>query len=293
MYPCKRLDGTICQPCQHLTIKLETQSQQFGTINILLDQPLPDEDLALLTLIGSQISEIVSNAWLRLKLAEKESARQALLSALVKAQEDERARLAHELHDGAGQTLTSLLLRLKSLEKKAPDEKFRLAILNVCDTFSETIETVREISHQLRPVILEELGLETALKSLLHQMATQIGLEVDFDYQLPDEMISDDLEATLYRVVQEALTNITRHARASRIRLQLLADEEALHLYIEDNGVGFDPEQEALRDGRGRFGLLGMQERVEVLGGSFEVFTAPEQGTCITVLVPWILAGIA
>jgi len=129
--------------------------------------------LDLLKAIGTQISESVANAWLRLKLREQELARQALLESLVQAQEEERVRLARELHDGAGQMLTSLLVRIKTLEKESSLPEIRQGLYSLFDLTAETINQVRDLSYRLRPVALEEFGLAVALRVLVEEIAAE------------------------------------------------------------------------------------------------------------------------
>ena len=159
--PCERLSRLVGESELenfHITIPLAVRGQRFGLINLLCTEGTKptENDIETLTTIGAQVSEIVANAWLHASLKEKEAARQALLSALVNAQENEQARLARELHDDAGQSLTSLLVRLKTLEKRATSADLRDSVAELCNTTSETIEKVRGISHRLRPAALEE-----------------------------------------------------------------------------------------------------------------------------------------
>lgn len=273
---------------KHATLKLEAREHKFGIVNLLCDDLCApsEDDLELLTLLGVQISEIVANAWLLLKLSEKEVARQALLKALVKAQEDERSLLARELHDGAGQNLTSLLVRLKTLEKQIPEENDLGMISDLCDNVSETIEYIRRLSYQLRPIVLEEFGLEIALQTLIEDMAENAGLETEYHCNLKDQQLSYEAETTLYRIAQESITNVVRHAQAKHLKVELLLMPTAISLEIEDDGQGFDADSEEYADGRQRLGLLSMQERLEVLGGSLDVYSAPKEGTSVRARVP-------
>jgi signal transduction histidine kinase len=262
---------------------LEASEQQFGVINLLCDpnRKLNDEDLELLATLGSQISEIVANAWLQLKLSDKELAQQALLAALVRAQESERTRIAHELHDEAGQMLTSLLVRLKILEKRIDQNELKTTINDLCEITSDTIEYLRELSHRLRPIALEEYGLQEALEMMLGEVGQQTGLEIHYISNLDDRKIPHEIETVVYRVAQESMTNVIRHAQAQTVRVILNVSEACVQLRVEDDGRGFDPDQVDISDGRQRLGLLGIKERVEVLGGSFEVYSTPGQGTII------------
>ncbi len=273
---------------KHLTIPLIAREQQFGIINLLCDDDIdiPPEDMELLSSIGSQISEIVANAWLQIKLIEKETARQILLESLVQAQEEERARLARELHDGAGQTLTSLLVRLKTMEKKSPTIELQRELTNMQDIVSETIEQVRELAYRLRPVVLDEFGLSRALESLALEMTKGISIQVTNEFSVQDITIPTEIEVVLYRIAQEGLTNIIRHSKASSIKLVLCHEQKGVKMSIEDNGIGFDPSRLSIGNGQRHLGLISMRERAEILGGTLEVYTAPGKGTTVDVRIP-------
>jgi signal transduction histidine kinase len=272
----------------HLTIPLEARGQMLGVINLLCteDTVLSRDDMDLLTSIGAQVSEIVANAWLRLKLKEKELARQALLESLVRAQEEERRRLARELHDGAGQTLTSLLVQLKTLEKKNSSSDLAPALEGMQEIVSQTIEQIRTLSYRLRPAALEEFGLSTALETLMQEAAQNSGLKVSCECTLGDYKLQEEVEVTLYRITQEGLTNVLRHASATEVRLEVKSVEDGIQLCIEDNGVGFDPAHLPGKPSKRHLGLVSIRERAEMLGGTLDVYTAPHKGTTIQVFIP-------
>ena len=272
----------------HVTVPLEARGQRFGMINLLYPAGATpsDDDLDLLTTLGAQVSEFLANAWLHASLVEKEAARLALLNALVRAQEDERARLARELHDGAGQTLTSLLVRLKAMEKQPVAERWRENVAGLCQAVSETIEQVKGISTRLRPAALEAFGLEVALRSLVEAMADEAGMEADCRLDLDGRRLSWEMETALYRIAQESLTNVMRHAHARQVLLELIALPHAIALRVEDDGRGFDPGEVAGRGDDRRLGVIGMQERAEMLGGSLLVRSAPGTGTSVEVRIP-------
>lgn len=272
----------------HVTVPLIAREQQLGIINLLCESEsvIDPDDMELLTSIGAQISEMVSNAWLHLKLVEKEAARQVLLKSLVEAQEEERRRLARELHDGAGQTLTGLLVRLSLIEKKAvlPQVKSDLQLMQ--NLVSDTIEQIRTLAHQLRPAALEEFGLPLALEALMEDMSSRSGLDGTCTCQVQRNEIPNEIEAVLYRIAQEGLTNTIRHSQAQHINLIVERTPKGMQMSIEDDGVGFDPTTMGDNKGTRHLGLISMQERAEILGGSFELYTAPKQGTLIRVTIP-------
>jgi signal transduction histidine kinase len=291
--PCQRLQGysQFSQPAYHLSIPIEARDIGFGVINLLYDpaRPFTPEEDALLSAIGAQVSEIVANAWLRIKLDEKEIARQALLESLVEAQEEERRRLASELHDSVGQMLTSLLVRIKTLEKRTADNDLQQDLNAVLDNVSETIEQVREISYRLRPVALETFGLAVALETMVTEMSADSGLTAHCDIDLIRNGLPANVETALYRIAQEAVTNVIRHAQASWVEVRFWQDEERLYLTVEDNGRGFTPHQQTAQPGKQRhLGLISMNERAGIIGGSLAVYSDPGQGTTVKVTIPLI-----
>lgn len=293
---CRRLEQSTLPPAQqrHIILPIAARGENFGVMNLACtrEQVLSPDDLDLLQAISAQVSEIVANAWLRLKLAEKEQARQALLESLVEAQEEERGRLARELHDGAGQMLTNLLVRIKTLEKRAESPPLQNGLNAMLDTVSETIEHVRELSYRLRPAALEEFGLAVALETLVDEMAVEGELEANCDLCLDEVTLSPEVEVTLYRIAQEALTNVVRHADASCVHVTIRRQQQGVCMRIEDDGRGFSAHftPEPVTDERVRprrhLGLISMQERASIVGGTFDVYTAPGQGTLVEVWVP-------
>jgi signal transduction histidine kinase len=269
---------------RHISIPITARGTAFGVMNLrwLPASEPGNEDIELLSTIGAQVSEAVANARLHATVREKEAARRALLQALMKAQEDERLRLARELHDGAGQALTSLLVRLKALEGPGDDRD----IAGMCRDISATIERVRGIAYRLRPAALEELGLEVALRTLAEDMTGEAGLELRFNSNLGDARFPEEVETTLYRIAQEGLTNIVRHAACRSVHVELIRLPYAACLQIEDDGCGFDPDELARAGGARSLGLIGIRERAEHLGGSVAVLSAPDSGTSLQVRIP-------
>jgi signal transduction histidine kinase len=275
---------------KHAVIMLQNGDQPLGAILLasVKDRHLNAEELKLLELVGGQISEIVSNAWLEMKLGEKETIRQRLLRALIKAQEDERSHLARELHDGAGQTLTSLMVRMKALEKQVGDSHLQLTIQALCEQLSGTIEYVRVLSHQMRPAVLEEIGLEQAVANLVENMASEGNIKWSLDLDMEGLSLPDDLETIVYRVVQESLTNVLRHAEADEVRVSLRRQNGLLLFEIQDNGRGFREEDLTIKPNARGLGILGMRERVELLEGKLRVSSRAGKGTLISGELPVI-----
>ncbi|MFQ5613276.1 MAG: histidine kinase [Anaerolineae bacterium] len=219
----------------------------------------------------------------RQALAEKEAARSRLLAQLINAQEEERQRIARELHDGVGQALTSLMVGLKVLNQLDGREAIAAKTAELRRVAGETLEDVRLISRQLRPSVLDDLGLAAALERYSSEFASRYpGLAVDLHCDLPHRLPLP-VETSLYRIVQEAMTNAARHSRASTLSVLLFVRNGRVQAIIEDDGRGFDPA--ATRRLQDSVGLHSMAERAELLGGKLEIESSPE-GTTVYVEAP-------
>jgi two-component system CheB/CheR fusion protein len=227
-----------------------------------------------------------SNEALRVEIHERElseDARGKLLEKLVNAQEGERRRLARDLHDQLGQQLTALRLKLDSLGQRNN--------LNADTTFGEIEDIVTQLdadvdflAWEVRPIALDELGLETALANYTKQWSDHFHISGEFHSRgLGEQRLSPEIESNFYRIAQEALNNCAKHAECTRADIILECSDHQVALIIEDNGVGFDPQQaqSALA-----MGLLGMRERALLMGGTFEIESAHRKGTTIFVRVP-------
>jgi two-component system CheB/CheR fusion protein len=215
------------------------------------------------------------------QLEEAGRQRQQLLERLVRATEAERQRIARELHDELGQHVTALRVSLPT--QAQPESLSRLkAIVDQLD------ETIDRLTLELRPPALDQLGLHDAIVSLAEEFSTKSGLRLDVHLpQLAARRFSDTIETTLYRILQEALTNVWKHAEASTVSVIVDQEGDSLRMIIEDNGSGFDVDgvlQGALSSGR--FGILGMRERLALVGGSLLVESQPDSGTTLFVRVP-------
>ncbi len=214
-----------------------------------------------------------------------------LTTRLTQAQEEERRRIARELHDEIGQALTIMKMRLRFAENALPAGEQgstaheKLEVLG--SLVDDTLATVRALSHELRPPLLDELGWDAALSWLCDSFSQRTGLAVYYSCEGQSSRLDGEIELTAYRVVQEALTNVARHAEASRVQVSAVVSPGSLHLAIDDDGCGFDIQAlHASGKPRSGLGLLGMQERAEPLGGKVTVSSLPGEGTHIEVLLP-------
>lgn len=212
-----------------------------------------------------------------------ETALQALSSRLLDVQETERRHLARELHDEIGQMLTSLRLLLRpSGDSQAEDLRSRFEQARTI--VDDLLGRVRRLSFDLRPADLDQLGLLPALLAHFERYTVQTGVLVDFKHQGVARRFAPDVETSAYRVVQEALTNTARHAGVAGVTVRVWTHSDKLNLHIEDRGCGFDPEV-TLKAPRSS-GLIGMRERVLLLGGTMTIESSPGAGTTITAELP-------
>jgi two-component system, NarL family, sensor histidine kinase UhpB len=230
---------------------------------------------------GTAEVKVVMRAFNRM-LDRLESERELSARRAVMAQEAERVRVSRELHDGVGQRLTAVLLRLQDVEARA-DGPVRDDLAGVRDEVRRSLEEVRDTARRLRPEALAELGLTAALVALTRDVAraAPFTVEREFDGELDD--LGDELEIAAYRVVQEALSNALRHSGAARVtvRVQRMAVDDTLRVRISDDGAGFDPD--AVRPGSG---LVGMRERALLVGGRLAIEARPGAGTTIALTAP-------
>jgi two-component system, NarL family, sensor histidine kinase DevS len=201
---------------------------------------------------------------------------------VVAAQELERSRLARELHDETGQALTSILLGLKPLEDSTSPEETRGRVAAVRELVVSTLRDVRRLAVELRPSALDDFGLASAVERLVQTFREQSGLRVDLEARLAEERLPSEVETALYRIVQEALTNVAKHSRATRVSILLTRRAASVAAVVEDDGEGFDPGVDA----HGGLGIVGMRERLALLGGRLAIESAPTAGTTLIAEVP-------
>jgi signal transduction histidine kinase len=283
---CLKIISPTLESLEHLTIPIEARNINFGLINILLspDKIIENNLLEFIPPIGRKISEVVANAWFDIKLKEKEISRQLLLQSLVTAQESERSHLARELHDQAGQSLTNLLIRIKTIEKQCDNDNLKFQLNESLDFVSNIIDEIRDLSYSLRPPSLEQFGIGAAIRALAEEISSQSKIEINIKDNV-DVELPHNIENVLYRIVQEGLTNIVRHSEASKVLIEFNIMGKAIFVKIEDNGKGFSPNLVGLRDGKQHLGLISMNERAELIGGNIKLSSSLGEGTVIEISV--------
>lgn len=237
-----------------------------------------------------QVQELTSdNQRLLQSVIKSEKRFRTLAKAVWNVQEEERRRLARELHDGIGQTLTALANQIqrifddaKSMENLGLEHRLADAL----DLTRGALHDTRELSRLLRPTLLDDLGLEAALKWLARTLAERTKLAIEVHSTLGETRLPADVETLVFRITQEALTNVIRHSGAHEVQILLTQTVNQLRLQVRDDGQGFDPTQLTAEKGAVSSGVRGMRDRAELFGGRLEVNSACGEGTTILMTMP-------
>ncbi|SDT97375.1 Histidine kinase-, DNA gyrase B-, and HSP90-like ATPase [Verrucomicrobium sp. GAS474] len=207
---------------------------------------------------------------------------------ILSAQEEERKKISRELHDVIAQTLAGITIRLAALKKEAK-LKTRSLDLNIARTqrlVEKSVNLVQQFARELRPAVLDDLGLIPALHSFMKAFTARTGVHTRLTASAGIERLDTTRRTALFRIAQEALTNVARHARASRVEITLRELPNSVSMTVQDDGISFQTKETGPSRGRKRLGLLGMRERVEMVGGSFDVESSPGKGTTLTAHIP-------
>lgn len=272
-------------------VPLVSKGVRLGALvlyNFTREGAFTEPDVPILQAFADQAAAAIENARLYASVQEKEAARTALLNQAIQAQEEERRRVAREIHDELGQLLTRLSINLKMCEKQIAAQPTQAA-----DTLAatqalvwQTIEQAHRLIVELRPTLLDELGLEAALREELKTRLVPLGVETDLQVQGAPDRLAPSLEITVFRIAQEAISNIARHAHATHAQLSLRADDVGgLQVLVEDDGVGLCEDWQSANNGHRPLGLLGMQERASLLGGTLTIEPRPPHGTRVLLRV--------
>ncbi len=290
------LRGVIPHIHESLVAPWRIEGSSAGTLWVLAyhsDRHFDAEDARLLASLAD-FASAARQTVLALEMrhraaAESSTARSALRRQLSLAEEAERGRLARDLHDEVGQHLTALGLGLQALSDVAPPgsdvDRRATQLRTLTDTLGRELHA---LSVRLRPRALDDFGLEAALESYVEEWARQSGIAIHVHVRGPGARLSPSAESAVYRIVQEALTNVARHSGATKAGVVLERRGGYIHLIVEDDGRGFDPERAAppLADQMLGLGLLGMRERTALVGGTMDIESAPGKGTTVFVRFP-------
>lgn len=274
----------------HAIVPLLVKDQAVGLLSLICgaEDRFEAEDLSLLVELGRQLGVAIENARLWEELRNKEALRGQLLHKIITAQEEERRRISRELHDEAGQALTSLLIGLKTMERAEGVDQMRAMIADLREVLNQTLDGVHDLAVELRPSVLDDLGLVPALARYVSGCSGRFGFEADFETAGMDgRRLPPEVEITLYRIAQETLTNVARHANASHASVLLQRRKGAVVLVVEDDGEGFDVDRVmASAQERKRLGLYGVEERALLVGGLLTIESRPGAGTTVSVEIP-------
>ena len=246
-------------------------------------------DVALARAIADQLSVAIDNATLYDEVQQSGKLRGELLHRVVSAQEAERQRIARELHDGTGQTLTALGLGLAAAADRLDSDPaaVRRQLVDMKQMNAQVLQEVHNVIADLRPSILDNLGLVPALRGHARAFEERTGIQTQLLVQGKATRLRPEVETTVFRIVQESLTNVVRHAAAHSVLVQVVFGNDGLELSVHDDGQGFDVGRAlAGEDGRAAWGLLGIHERAALVGGTAELLSAPGQGTTVHISVP-------
>ena len=268
---------------------IEEFLQDDGTHNWLVNKfPILDKD-GRPALIGGVGIDITMRRRAEEALRESEQRLRFLTSQLLSAQERERKRISMELHDELGQSLAVLKLQIRAIKRSLGEDQqdVKAECQELLRYLDGVIDDVRRLSRDLSPAILEDLGLQSALKYLINGVGKHYTVRDVFEVEDLDHRFPADAQIIIYRIFQECLTNISRHAGATEFSIAVKEHESLISLIIEDNGVGFDPAQVLTRQATGRgLGLAALDERARMLGGTLEIRSQPGAGTRVTCVIP-------
>ncbi|RJO61381.1 MAG: sensor histidine kinase [Dehalococcoidia bacterium] len=221
------------------------------------------------------------------EISQKEQMRSQLLAQVLSAQEDERKRIARELHDDTSQSLTSLMVELKAAENAGSLAEIKPRLTQLRSLVHQTLQAVHNMAIELRPNALDDLGLVAALRKYVADFIAKNGIHVDLQVgEAARRRFPADMETAAYRITQEALANIARHANARNISIVVDFQDSVFTLIVEDDGVGFDLNEASRSSPEHRLGLFGMYERASLVGGRLVIESQPQQGTSIFLEVP-------
>jgi len=272
------LSFLITQPIQHLKrVAGQIKGGDFDARSLIYS----DDEIGELATAFNEMAGSLRDY--RREVQEREETRLALIERVVSSHENERKLISRELHDHFGQSLLAVLVDIRASRDRIRSSTPVLAKLE--SSMENIVDDLSRIVRGMRPTILDDYGLDRALESYAKESAERYGIEIAYKYNSPEgfDRLSGLVEVSLYRIAQEAVTNIVKHAAASHISLVLLVSDSAAILLVEDNGKGFDS---ATVQGNGGLGLVGMRERATLLGGKLDIDSSEDEGTSIRVTIP-------
>lgn len=273
------------------SVPLQAKDRVLGVLNVGTTTPrkFSAADVQILTSIASQVAIAIENRMLYKELRRKDEMRGELLRQIITTQEDERKRIARELHDETSQSLTGLAVSLEVVMNSLPldSRQLKRKLRKAQSIALGTLDGIHNAIYELRPSLLDDLGLAAAVGLHAEKSLKEAGIQVKLETVDEERRLPIDVETALFRIFQEASTNIIRHAHADSVRVGIHLEESSAILAVEDNGSGFDINAVMNSDEKeSGLGLLGMRERAEFLGGSLTIRSRPGEGTLIEVAIP-------
>ncbi len=289
MLPVMGLRSFVC-------ILLISRKKMLGVLNIAAPEPgaFPPETVELLTSVAAQIAIAVDNAKLHQEVQRKDEMRGDLVRQMLTIQEDERHRIARELHDDTSQSLASLAANLKAISEMLPhqDEKVRRQLEVAQSVSINTLDEIHRIIFELRPTLVDDLGLISATHWLADKNLASADIRASISTRGEVRRLPAAVETGLFRVIEEITSNIVRHSGARRVSINFSFKKRAVAVRVRDDGQGFDVEEAIASKDRPRgLGLIGMQERVALMRGTLNFISGPGQGTEVRVEIPLAVAG--
>jgi signal transduction histidine kinase len=273
-----------------VSLPLKYQDRTLGILKIIYarERSLTENDFRLLDSIGYHIGLALENSRLYEDLKEKEGLRGELLGYVINAQEEERKRIAREIHDEYGQTLAGLMMNIESCELMMPAElsELKKKMASSKTAVSSALEEMRRLALDLRPAALDDLGLASAIRALARGRLEEAGINVTFEIEDLGHKLDPVRQTALFRVVQESINNIVKHAGAHNVSIKIKLEGDKILARIEDDGRGFDLAAIRSRIGVRSLGLLGIEERTALLGGRFQLESQPGRGTSLRIEIP-------
>lgn len=278
----RRAEDALQRAHDDLEVRVQQRTQELAAVNHSLLEEIAER-------VETERSLRNSEAILQANQQELRQSREdlrALAGQLLTAQEEDRRRISRDLHDDINQRLAMLAMDLRQAEKDptSPPNELRSTIRFVSERLTSISDDVRQMAYRFHPSILDDLGLVKAIRRQIDDFSARTGIKTSYVHRDPAMAPPSELAISLYRIVQESLSNITRHAQASQVEVELICEDDLVSLSVHDNGVGFDLAQ--LSQTGTHLGLLSMRERVRLAKGRFEVDSAPSQGTHIRVEIP-------
>lgn len=278
----RKSEEALRQAHDELEVRVEERTRELALVNETLVEEIAERMETERSLRESERSLRASQQALQRNREEL----RFLAGQLLTAQEEERRRIARDLHDDVNQRLAMLAMDLRRIEKDEMGERGTIMsmISSITGRLTRVSDDVRQLAYRFHPSILDDLGLTKAVRRLVDDFSASTGLEAVYVHRDPVTPVPTDLATCVYRIAQESLTNVARHAHASEVEVELICDEGMITLSIRDNGIGFDLSQASQE--RGRLGLLSMKERVRLVRGTLDVIAAQGCGTHVEVHVP-------